>query len=72
MRPDPESLFFILPKFEAGEAVRLTRSSDVIRWEDGIVFKLLIDVALDKYPSSSLLELSAAEHPLTTTEAGTL
>ena len=44
-----ESLFFIaLPKVEA-EAVRLTRSSEVLRCEDGMVVRLFTDGALKKY-----------------------
>lgn len=43
-------------------------SSEAKRCEDGIVLRLLTDGALDKSPSSSLLELSAAD-PWPTTEA---
>ena len=43
-----ESLFFIaLPKVEA-EAVRLTRSSEVLRCEDGMVVRLFTEGALKK------------------------
>lgn len=50
------------------EVVLLKSSSEANRCEDGIVLRLLTDGARDKSPSSSLLELSAAD-PCPTTEA---
>ena len=61
-----ESLLFIRPKVEAELWVRLMRSLELSRCEAGILVKLLsVDGGRNNSPSSSLLELSAADPPAT-------
>ena len=61
-----ESLLFIRPKVEAELWVRLMRSLELSRCEAGILVKLLsADGGRNNSPSSSLLELSAADPPAT-------
>jgi hypothetical protein len=55
---------FSLLRAEAEVVLRMRLSP--ILCEDGMVFKLATDGVRDKYPSSSLLELSAAEPPIMT------